>query len=217
MTSAIWHPSPNCGPRRDGLAPSLIVVHFTAMNNAQSALARLCDPAAEVSAHYLIGADGTLWHLVEEEARAWHAGAGSWAGQADINSRSIGIELDNQGDHAFSAPQMDRLETLISGIMERGAIPARGVIGHSDMAPDRKQDPGPKFDWARLAKEGLAAKAQKLPVERPDRDRFRADARALGYPDASDRALLTAVRARHRPYADGPLQAEDMGIFWPPI
>ncbi|MCB1395541.1 MAG: N-acetylmuramoyl-L-alanine amidase, partial [Rhodobacteraceae bacterium] len=88
---ALWHPSPNFGPRRDGLKPALVVIHFTAMTGAQAALARLCDPAAEVSAHYLIGGDGTVWHLVDEAMRAWHAGAGEWAGMRDINSRSIGI------------------------------------------------------------------------------------------------------------------------------
>ncbi len=113
----IWHPSPNFKPRRDGLRPELIVIHYTAMNSAQAALERLCDPVAEVSAHYLIGADGTLWQMVGEQDRAWHAGAGEWAGRADVNSRSIGIELDNRGDHPFGAAQMDVLETLLARIM----------------------------------------------------------------------------------------------------
>lgn len=154
---AYWHPSPNFGPRRDGLSPKLIVVHYTAMDSAKAALERLCDPAFEVSAHYLIGGDGTLWQLVDETQRAWHAGAGEWQGQSDINSRSIGIELDNRGTHPFSEPQMVRLEELLSDIQTRWTIPAEGVIGHSHMAPGRKWDPGPHFDWARLARLNLAS------------------------------------------------------------
>ena len=152
----IWHPSPNFGDRRDGLLPTLVVIHYTAMDSAEAALTRLCDPVAEVSAHYLIGADGTVWQMVDEAARAWHAGAGDWLGQGDVNSRSIGIELDNRGDHPFSNPQMTVLETLLAEIMTRWHIPPDGVIGHSDSAPGRKFDPGPRFDWARLARQGLA-------------------------------------------------------------
>ncbi|QBF32912.1 N-acetylmuramoyl-L-alanine amidase [Thalassococcus sp. S3] len=183
------------------------------MKSANAALYRLCDPTSEVSAHYLIGADGRLWHLVSEEMRAWHAGAGSWAGRADVNSRSIGIELDNRGTHPFSDPQMRRLETLLSGVMTRWAIPPEGVIGHSDMAPDRKGDPGPRFDWARLARQGLAAE----PVARPrtgDLPAFKALAVAVGYPgDLDDAALLHAVRLRFRPWAQGPLTQEDRAVL----
>ncbi|MEO1732701.1 MAG: N-acetylmuramoyl-L-alanine amidase, partial [Pseudomonadota bacterium] len=89
MTDRIWHPSPNFGSRRNGLEPTLVVLHYTAMTDARAALRRLCDPATEVSAHYLIGRDGTTWQMVDEADRAWHAGQGSWAGQDDINSRSI--------------------------------------------------------------------------------------------------------------------------------
>ncbi|HBS49237.1 MAG TPA: N-acetylmuramoyl-L-alanine amidase, partial [Rhodobacteraceae bacterium] len=91
MSLPPWHPSPNFGPRRDGLRPALIVIHYTAMDSARAALDRLCDPGAQVSAHYLVGADGAVCQMVEEAARAWHAGAGEWAGKGDINSRSIGI------------------------------------------------------------------------------------------------------------------------------
>lgn len=151
-----WHPSPNFGTRRDGLLPELIVIHYTAMSSASAALERLCDPEAEVSAHYLIEADGTLWQLVEEAERAWHAGAGNWLGRDDINSRSIGIELDNRGTHPFAEPQMATLEQLLPGIMSRWDIQPEGVIGHSDSAPGRKIDPGPRFDWLRLERQGLA-------------------------------------------------------------
>ena len=208
---AVWHPSPNCGPRRDCLTPTLIVIHYTAMESTDAALERLCDPAAEVSAHYLISGAGTLTQMVPEAQRAWHAGAGEWAGHSDVNSRSIGIELDNTGKHPFSAPQMDQLETLLRNMMQRWRIPPEGVIGHSDMAPGRKHDPGPRFDWARLARQGLAAKPAltTVPVD-PDMALFRKRARDAGYTaEADDLALLAAVRLRFRPGATGPLCPED--------
>ncbi|MEO1797103.1 MAG: N-acetylmuramoyl-L-alanine amidase, partial [Pseudomonadota bacterium] len=114
--------SPNFGPRRDGLAPRYIVLHYTAMASAAAAEARLSDPAFEVSAHYLLARSGAVTQLVAEEMRAWHAGAGAWRGQADMNSRSIGIELDNEGTGPFAEPLMQALEALLPRIMERWAI-----------------------------------------------------------------------------------------------
>lgn len=213
----VWHPSPNFGPRRDGLSPSLVVLHYTAMQDAAAALDRLCDPAAEVSAHYLIGADGRLWQMVDEAQRAWHAGAGEWQGLDDINSRSIGIELDNRGDHPFSAPLMATLEILLAEVLRRWAIPPAGVIGHSDMAPGRKCDPGPRFDWARLARAGLAAPTlcERL-FEYPSPQVFRARACAAGFTaPVDDDTLLAAVRLRHRPWAHGPLAPEDLASLAP--
>ncbi len=183
------------------------------MEMAEAALERLCDPAAEVSAHYLIGCDGTLYQLVDEAQRAWHAGAGTWCGQDDINSRSIGIELDNPGDCPFSQPQMVCLEGLLPAIMARWDIPPGGVIGHSDMAPERKFDPGARFDWPRLARAGLAAPAPAGAPATPDLVRFRHGATAMGYPaEVSDEALLRAVRLRFRPWGRGRLTAEDMAL-----
>lgn len=207
----LWHPSPNFGARRDGLTPALIVLHYTAMASAGSALARLCDPAAEVSAHYLIGADGRLWQMVPEAARAWHAGAGEWAGQGDINSRSIGIELDNAGSHPFAESQMAALDDLLAGIMARWRIPAAGVIGHSCMAPGRKRDPGPRFDWQRLARQGLAAPPGcGAAPGTADPAAFRRLAHAAGFTaPADDAALLDTVRLRYRPGARGPLSPAD--------
>ncbi|MEC9311080.1 MAG: N-acetylmuramoyl-L-alanine amidase [Pseudomonadota bacterium] len=215
---AIWHPSPNFGPRRDGLTPQFVVLHYTAMETAEVALQRLCDPVAEVSAHYLIGQDGTLWQMVEEAQRAWHAGAGEWCGLEDLNSRSIGIELDNRGDHPFSEPQMTRLERLLGDILRRWDIAPEGVIGHSDMAPGRKCDPGARFDWARLARQGLARQVAQaeaagqslMESESTDMARFRAYARDIGYTaPVKDETLLAAVRLRYRPQARGPLCAAD--------
>lgn len=206
----VWVPSPNFGPRRDGLTPSLIVIHYTAMESGQAALERLCDPAAEVSAHYLIGADGVITQMVEEEMRAWHAGRGEWCGCDDINSRSIGIELDNRGVHPFSNPQMSALEKLMRAIMARWSIGADGVIGHSDIAPDRKIDPGPRFDWRRLERQGLAAAARAQPRGAGDARAFVAAARAAGFTaDVDVQTLLAATRLRHAPWRKGPLHRDD--------
>jgi len=202
--------SPNFGERRGGVRPSLVVIHFTAMESCAAARERLCDPAWEVSAHWLVDVDGRAEALVPEEMRAWHAGAGEWGGAGDVNSRSIGIELQNRGAEPFAAAQLAGLERLLAGIMERWGIAPEGVIGHSDMAPLRKADPGPRFDWRRLAVRGLsvwpaeggsAAPAAFLPA-----------ARAFGYPDVAEDALLRAFRLRFRPWAEGPLDAVDAGM-----
>ncbi|HEY0275164.1 MAG TPA: N-acetylmuramoyl-L-alanine amidase, partial [Paenirhodobacter sp.] len=147
-------PSPNFGPRRQGAQPELIVLHYTGMTSCAAARDRLCDPAAEVSAHWLIAEDGRAEALVAEESRAWHAGAGSWQGRGDVNSRSIGIEIANPGNRPFPEPQMAALEALLRAILHRWGIPPEAVIAHSDMAPERKIDPGPRFDWCRLARQG---------------------------------------------------------------
>jgi N-acetylmuramoyl-L-alanine amidase len=211
--------SPNFGPRRDGLRPELIVLHYTAMLTAEAALERLCDPAAEVSAHYLVAEDGRVWRLVEEAMRAWHAGIGSWRGEGDANSRSIGIELANAGPLAgfppFPEPQMAALETLLDGAMARWAIPPAGVIGHSDLAPGRKADPGPKFDWRRLALGGRAVCPEPGGTGAAEWDGFRAAALAAGYGAAENRwdAVLDAVRLRFRPWATGELAVEDIAVL----
>lgn len=213
----IWHPSPNFGPRRDGLAPELIVIHYTAMDSAQAALNRLCDPMAEVSAHYLIGMDGALWHLVDESERAWHAGAGEWHGKADVNSRSIGIELDNRGDHPFPEPQMKVLETLLCEVLARWNIPPAGVIGHSDMAPGRKHDPGPRFDWLRLEQQNLAGKRAKAPpAQHPSFAELKDRAIRAGYTaQVDEQTLLDAIRLRYRPAPRGPLSRQDLAPLKP--
>lgn len=152
--------SQNHNERRLG-APDMILVHYTDMDTAAAARMRLCDPAAEVSCHYLIDLDGAVDQLVAEDRRAWHAGVSEWGGEADVNSRSIGIELQNQGPngggyHPFPEPQMAALEALIAEIAARWSIAPENVVGHEDVAPGRKIDPGPKFDWARLVRRGLA-------------------------------------------------------------
>ncbi|MBW4707505.1 N-acetylmuramoyl-L-alanine amidase [Roseobacter sp. YSTF-M11] len=211
----VQHPSPNCGPRRNWQTPSVIVIHYTAMNSADAAIDRLCDPRTEVSAHYVIARTGIVTQLVPEEVRAWHAGAGEWRGQADVNSRSIGIELDNAGGHPFPEAQMHMLETLLGNILSRWPVSPEDVIGHSDMAPGRKCDPGPRFDWTRLARQGLAARTGgDTGSQDPTPGQFRSKARRAGYTaDVDDDALLAAVRLRFRPYATGPLTAADVSAL----
>lgn len=205
--------SPNFGERRAGLLPEFIVLHYTAMESCQAAADRLCDPAAEVSAHYLIDYDGALHALVPETARAWHAGAGRWRGLDDLNSRSIGIELANDGFEPFPEPQMAALETLLAAIMARWSIPPQGVIGHSDMAPGRKTDPGARFDWQRLARGGLSVWPQFDDAEPPALQDFRDFTLAIGYDrDASDDVVLQAFRLRFRPMAKGPLDSTDLKL-----
>lgn len=208
--------SPNFGPRRGGARPDMVVIHHTAMASAAAAAARLCDPRAEVSAHWLIAEDGGLWRLVDEESRAWHAGAGRWGGARDVNSRSIGIELANPGPLAghppFPEAQMVALEGLLDGIMARWGIAPERVIAHSDMAPGRKADPGPKFDWRRLARGGRAVWAEAV-GERADWGAFRAAAARAGYaaPEGDWGAVLAAFRLRFRPWAAGaPLEGVDV-------
>jgi len=214
MDVARWV-SPNFGERRGKARPELIVLHYTAMEGAEAACARLCDPQAEVSAHYVISEQGALWRLVPEEARAWHAGAGAWGGREDVNSRSIGIELSNLGNHPFPEPQMRTLEALLGDIMERWSLPPEAVIGHSDMAPGRKIDPGARFDWLRLARLGLAV----WPEARPDLDvccdaeAFERNARCFGYPQTDLATLVEVIRLRFRPWATGALAVEDCRVM----
>ena len=179
----------------------MVVIHYTAMTTAAAARKRLCEPSAEVSAHWLIDEAGRAEALVDETLRAWHAGAGAWGAVTDVNSRSIGIELANTGDAPFPEPQMAALERLLDGILGRWRIPPERVIAHSDMAPERKRDPGPRFDWRRLALGGLSVWPGPGGDAAAD---FTASARAFGYPEAPPDVLLRAFRLRFRPWATGP-------------
>ena len=195
-------PSPNFGERRGGVSPSLVVIHYTAIS-CDEARARLCDPAAEVSAHWLISEAGMAEALVDERHRAWHAGAGAWAGLEDINSHSIGIELANNGSQPFAEPQMAALETVLTAILARWSIAPQRVIGHSDMAPQRKSDPGRHFDWRRLARQGLSV----WPGLGDPTVHLATSLTRFGYPDAPADIRLAAFRLRFRPWATGPEDA----------
>jgi N-acetylmuramoyl-L-alanine amidase len=159
MLKKIDCPSPNFERRSPDASVDLIVLHYTDMRNAEEALARLCDAEAKVSAHFLIHKKGTLYQLVDPAYCAWHAGVSSWQGETDINNRSIGIELDNFGHtfglEPFSSPQINTLVDLLDHLTKTYAIPPHRVVGHSDVAPLRKSDPGEMFPWVDLARKGF--------------------------------------------------------------
>jgi N-acetylmuramoyl-L-alanine amidase len=152
-------PSPNHDDRPAATPIDMLVLHYTGMTSAAEAIERLADPRAKVSAHYLIDEDGRVVRMVAETRRAWHAGVASWRGQTDVNARSIGIELVNPGHEfgyrAFPDAQIAALTALAHDILGRHAIPPRNVVGHSDVAPTRKTDPGELFPWADLSAEGI--------------------------------------------------------------
>ncbi len=159
MTDIVARPSPNRDARPAGVAIDMLVLHYTGMPSAEAALARLTDPVAKVSAHYLVDEDGTLYALVAEVCRAWHAGVSAWHGRGDVNGRSIGVEIVNPGHEfgyrPFPEAQMAVVEALGRDLVARHPIPPPHVLGHSDVAPGRRQDPGELFDWARLAAVGV--------------------------------------------------------------
>jgi N-acetylmuramoyl-L-alanine amidase len=159
MLRIVSRPSPNFNERTGAGVPDMLIMHYTGMQTAEAAIARLTDAAARVSAHYTVDEDGTVHAHVDEQLRAWHAGVSSWRGHADINSRSIGIEIVNPGHEfgyrPFPAVQIAAVVELSRGILSRHHIPARNVVGHSDVAPARKEDPGELFPWALLAGEGI--------------------------------------------------------------
>jgi len=224
--AVIDRPSPNHGPRPGGRTVDTLVLHYTGMTSAAAALDRLCDPAAQVSAHYLIDEDGTAYRLVEEARRAWHAGVSCWRGASDINDRSIGIELANPGHEwgyrPFPEPQMQALVALCRGILARHPIPPGRVLGHSDVAPERKDDPGELFDWRRLAAAGIgiwpAAAAGGAPP--PAVAAMQALLARIGYcvpdhgeADARTAAAVRAFQRRYRPArCDGVIDAETAAL-----
>jgi N-acetylmuramoyl-L-alanine amidase len=149
-------PSPNFDART--APPDMIVLHYTGMQSGEAALARLCDPAARVSSHYMVEEDGRVFTLVAEERRAWHAGKSFWKGATDINALSVGVEIVNPGHEfgyrPFPDAQVDAVIALVADIRSRWTIPDERLVGHADVAPDRKEDPGELFPWKRLAAEG---------------------------------------------------------------
>jgi N-acetylmuramoyl-L-alanine amidase len=218
MDGIIDRPSPNFDARDSGI--SMVVLHYTGMQDGESAIARLTDPDAGVSCHYLIGEEGRILRMVAEENRAWHAGLSYWRGIHGVNDCSIGIEIVNPGHEygyrPFTGQQMDVLLPLLAGIVERHGIEPANVVGHSDVAPARKQDPGELFDWARLAKHGLA-------IGRPTRNLvdphwtdggFLLALERWGYQVSDREAAVTAFQRRFRPeLLDGIIDGECRAIL----
>lgn len=218
MSAIIDCPSPNHDER--GQPVSMVVLHYTGMADASCAIDRLRDPEARVSCHYLVEEEGRILRMVPEEKRAWHAGRSYWRGVAGVNAASIGIELVNPGhEHgyrAFPEPQMQALLPLLADIVDRYDIPRANVVGHSDVAPGRKTDPGELFDWARLAKHGLA-------LPRPVRNLidplwtdggFLLALERFGYDVADRRAAILAFQRRFRPdQMDGRIDGECRAIL----
>ena len=167
------HPSPNIEPRRGKTRADMLVLHYTGMMSAPRAIAWLANPASKVSTHYVVDEAGHITQMVSERDRAWHAGVASWAGETDINSASIGIEIQNPGHDLgypeFSAPQMAAVTALSQDIIARNAIPPTRVLAHSDVSPGRKIDPGEKFDWPGLHANGVGHWVEPAPVDEDDR------------------------------------------------
>jgi N-acetylmuramoyl-L-alanine amidase len=232
MIEFIQCPSPNHDARADGRLIDMLVLHYTGMETGEAALARLCDPAAMVSAHYLVEEDGRVFALVPETQRAWHAGVSFWRGHRDINARSIGIEIVNPGHEFgyrdFPATQIDALTHLARHIVERHAIPARNVVGHSDVAPARKTDPGERFPWEAIARAGIGlwpdgidacpgtafelgqSDAKILSAQRL-LGRYGYETPETGMLDETTAQILTAFQRHFRPACiDGRLDAETL-------
>ncbi len=229
-------PSPNFDARI--APPDMVVVHYTGMQSGEAALERLRDPAAKVSAHYMIGQDGGVFRLVAEEKRAWHAGVSFWKGERDINARSIGVELVNPGhEHGytpFPEPQLSALAALLDAMRERWQIADADIVGHSDVAPDRKVDPGERFPWRRLAEAGHGLWTEPDPAPGPPLSEgdsglgvfvFQAGLKRLGYDcapsgefDPATRTLVEAFQRHWRPadfhgVVDGETRARLMALL----
>jgi N-acetylmuramoyl-L-alanine amidase len=205
----IERPSPNYNARAAGKPIDMLLIHYTGMLDAESALRRLTDPDAQVSSHYLIDEAGLVYRLVDEARRAWHAGVSYWAGERDINGLSIGIELANPGHEfgyrPFAEPQMAALIILCRGILARHPIPASRVLGHSDVAPARKIDPGELFDWQHLAATGIGqwptpvAGPSDLAAVQRALARFGYEVVPSGNVDEATRLALSAFQRHFRP------------------
>jgi N-acetylmuramoyl-L-alanine amidase len=208
---ATWAPSPNFDARR----PQMIVLHQTEMPSAEAALAALRDPRRRdrVSAHYLVAASGRVYQLVRDGDRAWHAGASRWAGRSDLNSASIGIELDNDGVAPFTDAQIAALLTLLADVTSRWNIAHDQIVAHADVAPTRKVDPGPHFPWARLAAAGYGLWPRKDRGPAPEGFDPWLALRTIGYDLTDPRATSRAYHRRFRATDADAFDAEDLSIL----
>lgn len=221
MTELIHYESPSPNWDERALPVSMVVLHYTGMQSADAALERLCDPEAKVSAHYLIEEDGQVHRLVREDRRAWHAGKSFWRGIKDVNSASVGVEIVNPGHEfgyrPFPDAQMEALLPLLAEIVQRWDVPRANVVGHSDIAPARKEDPGELFDWELLAAHRLAIRTPQLTMPSPyenDGAFFLAMER-WGYDIADQAAAVRAFQRRWRPHIiDGVPDGECSAILF---
>ena len=218
MDDLVDCPSPNFDERDQPV--SMAVLHYTGMESGKAAMERLRDPEAGVSCHYLIMEDGQIVRMVAEDKRAWHAGRSSWRGMRNVNGASIGIEMVNPGHEfgyrPFTPHQMDSLVPLLAGIVERHQIPRANVVGHSDVAPARKQDPGELFDWGLLARHRLAvARPTKSLIDPHWTDGgFLLALERYGYDVRDPKAAVTAFQRRFRPeLVDGEIEGECRAIL----
>lgn len=195
---ALWQPSPNFDQRR----PNFVILHQTSNDDVARALATLTDRQRKVSAHYLISRDGVVMQLVDEANRAWHAGESRWGGMSDLNSASIGIELDNTGAEEFPEPQILALLALLDDLRARYPIPTANYLAHGDVAPTRKVDPGRLFPWRRLAQQGFGLWCEAPPAPTPAGFDALLGLQALGYDVATPAAARAAFR-RHFLAQDG--------------
>jgi N-acetylmuramoyl-L-alanine amidase len=213
-SDARWTPSDNHDARR----AIIVVVHATEQGSVEESLATLRSENAggRVSAHYLIGRNGRVYQLVDERRRAWHAGGGSWGRITDLNSASIGIELDNDGTADFPPAQVARLLVLLEDICHRNGIPRRQVIGHADLAPWRKRDPGQRFPWRQLAEAGFGAWPAADAGEPPAAFDGWVALQLLGYPMREPQAALRAFRLHFRGLDDAasPMGPDDLRILY---
>ena len=203
MNEIIDCPSPNFDERDRPI--TMLVLHYTGMKDAASAIARLSDPEAKVSAHYLVAEDGQVLRMVDEDKRAWHAGRSFWRGIQDVNSASIGIEIVNPGHEfgyrPFPEPQVEALIRLVADIVERRRITRGNIVGHSDVAPTRRQDPGELFPWERLARLRLALPRPTKNLMDPNwtDGGFLLALERFGYDVANPKAAVSAFQRRFRP------------------
>ncbi|OSQ38566.1 N-acetylmuramoyl-L-alanine amidase [Thalassospira mesophila] len=219
----MWHPSPNFGDRPADCAIDMLVLHYTGMPNGDMALTRMCDPASQVSAHYMVEEDGCIYQLVAESKRAWHGGRGYWRGCTDVNSRSVGIEIVNPGHEfgyrPFAVAQIDAVITLCQAILRRHNIPAHNIIAHSDMAPDRKEDPGELFPWHQLAENGIGLWPRHLDADADDKEVdpetvFDSLLQQFGYgPGQKTENRIAFQRHWHPQCLNGPANAHSIAIL----
>ena len=212
----IQHPSPNFNDRLASIG--IIVLHYTGMTSGAAAIDWLANPQSGVSAHYVVAEDGQVLHMVDEGKRAWHAGRSWWRGVTDVNSASIGIEIVNPGHEfgyvPFPSPQMDAVHALVADIAARHGIAPANVVGHSDIAPTRKEDPGELFDWARLAAAGLAASPKPCMDPNWTDTGFLAALGRYGYDNIAPTPAVIAFQRHHRPARfDGVIDAETRTIL----